>query len=87
MSAVLRIVPTSSYSLDLDTYGFPMRCVFDWDAGEPGIFWPTERAHPGSPPNAELLEVWVGEHNIIEALSSDRRLRIEEALIASMEQA
>lgn len=83
--ARLRIVADNSQSLELDVYGFPMTCVFDWDEGEPAIFWPTERAHPGTPPNAELLECWVGEHNIFDALSQDRREYIEERIIAVMQ--
>lgn len=83
--AMLRIVSNRSQSLEVNLYGFPMTCVFEWDAGEPAVFWPTERAHPGTPPNAELLECWVGEHNIFDILTSDRRERIEEELISQME--
>jgi hypothetical protein len=81
----LRIVSPSSLTSTVNVYGFDMECDFEYDAGEHPIFWPTERAHPGTPPNAELLACRVGGIDITEMLTSDQRAAIEVKLIRQME--
>lgn len=67
-------------------WGFPMEVTFEWDEGESPIFWPTERSHPGSPPNAELLECYVGGVSIMRMLTADLLIKIEAACIDYMEE-
>jgi hypothetical protein len=65
-------------------YDFPMEVQYEYDEGEAPIFWPTEQAHPGSPPNAILLSCKVGGVEIYEMLSSSQIERIEEAILDEM---
>jgi hypothetical protein len=63
----------------------PMRCEFEHDKGEPSIFWPTDLAHPGSPPSVQLLSCRIGGVEVIDMLSSGQRERIEEAILDQLE--
>lgn len=82
MSAVLsysgtRMAEVNPYELEQ-----PMVCEYSYDEGEKGIFWPTELAHPGSPPCVELLSCRIGGVEVIDMLVSKQREHIEEALLA-----
>lgn len=81
----LRISSPHALTTSVDVWGFRMECEYEYDAGESAIHWPTERAHPGSPPNAQLLACKVNGADITDMLSSCQRERIEEKLIADME--
>jgi hypothetical protein len=66
-------------------YGFPMEVEYDYIKGEPTIYWPTERAHPGCPTTVELLACKVNGQDIIDMLSSDQMDRIEENILEQLE--
>ena len=75
----------SQHTSIVDLWGFPITVTYEYDEGEPAIFWPTERAHPGSPPNAALLSCLIGGVEVLEMLSARQIDRIEEACINAME--
>lgn len=81
----LRIVAQNQHALTVEPYGFPMHCVFEYEAGEPPILFPTDRAHPGTPDNAQLLECWIGAVNIYEMLYPQQIERLEELLLEAMQ--
>lgn len=81
----LRIVSPSSRSLTVAPWDFDIRCVYEYDEGEPMVWSPIDRAHPGTPPNAQLLEAWVGPVNIYDMLSSTQIERLEDAVLEAME--
>lgn len=83
--ARLRIVSPNSQTATVSPYGFAMECEFEYDKGEAQIFWPTEHAHPGTPPNAQLLACRVGGVDITEMLTSCQRENIEEKLVRECE--
>lgn len=85
MSAVLKIASPRAMTTIVTPYDFPMVVEYEYDEGEPSIFWPTERAHPGSPPNASLLSCKVGGVNVYDMLSPDQIERIEEAILSQLE--
>lgn len=85
MNARLHIVSPSCRTSVVSPWGFSMECEFEYDAGEPPIWSPIDHAHPGSPPNAELIACKVGGIAITEMLTLDQRERIEEDLIQRME--
>jgi hypothetical protein len=62
-----------------------MECEYDYDGGEPTIWWPTELAHPGAPPNVQLLVCKVGGQNIYDMLTLDQVERIEESILDQLE--
>jgi hypothetical protein len=64
----IRIVSPSCQTATVSPWGFRMECDFDFDAGEPAIWSPIDRAHPGTPPNAELIACRVGGVDITEML-------------------
>jgi hypothetical protein len=81
----LRIVSPHSRTAGVNVWGFRMEVEYDYDAGEAPIWSPIDRAHPGSPPNAQLLSCKVNGADITDMLSSDQRERIEEKLIEEMQ--
>lgn len=85
MSAVLKIASPRAMTTIVAPYDFPMVVEYEYDEGESAIFWPTERAHPGSPPNASLLSCKVGGVDIYEMLSSDQIERIEDVILEQHE--
>lgn len=85
MSAVLHITSPRALTTIVSPYEFPMQVEYEFDPGEPSIFWPTERAHPGSPPNAELLSCKVSGVDIYRMLSPDQIERVEDAILEQHE--
>lgn len=81
----LRIVSPRAQSTTVEPYGFPMDCEFEYEEGEPTIYWPTDAAHPGSPPNVQLLACNVGGVNLYPMLSLTQINRIEEAILDQVE--
>lgn len=69
----------------VEPYGFPMEVDYEYDPGEAPIFWPTDLAHPGCPPNAELLACRVGGVDIYPMLSPDQIDWIEEKIVDQLE--
>lgn len=82
MSAVLISSPRALMA-EVNPYELeqPMVCSYEYDEGEPSIFWPTELAHPGCPPCVELLSCRIGGVEVIDMLSRTQMDRIEEALM------
>jgi hypothetical protein len=81
----LRIVADNSRTSWVSPWGFRMEVDYDDQPGEPSIYWPTERAHPGSPANAVLLSCKVGGVEIYEMLDSGQIERIEEKILEELE--
>ena len=83
----IRVALTSlrARSATVAPYDFPMEVTYEYDEGEAPIFWPTELAHPGSPPNAVLLSCKVGGVEIYEMLSSSQIERIEDEILQQLE--
>lgn len=69
------------HTTTVSPWGFPMEVTFEWDEGEPRTF-----SHPGSPPNAELLECYVGGVSIMRMLTADLLIKIEAACMDYMEE-
>jgi hypothetical protein len=86
MNAPIRFSSLSARIARVEPYGFPMECEYEYDEGEPAIYWPTDAAHPGSPPNVTLLACQVGGVNVYEMLSNDQIERIEEAILELIEE-
>lgn len=80
MSAVLLSSPRA-LTAHVTPYDIPMVVEYEYDEGEPAIFWPTESAHPGAPSNAQLLSCKVGGVEIYSMLSLDQIERIEESIL------
>lgn len=81
----LRIVSSHAYQAVVYPYGFPMRCEFDYEEGEPPRWNDVYGGDPGSPPNAVLIKCEVNGIDITDMLSLEQRERIEEKLIQTME--
>jgi hypothetical protein len=80
----LRIVPVSKRSLVVEPFGFRITAVYEFDAGEaPVLFGPNPC--PGTPPSAELLACYVNGQDILPALGSQQRARIETLLLEQCE--
>lgn len=82
----IRIVSPRSHTAVVDPYGFPMEVEYEYDPGEPCIFWPTELAHPGSPPTCQLLSCKVNGQDIYEMLKPEQIERIEDSILDHTEQ-
>lgn len=65
--------------------GVEMVCVVDFEDGECPIFWPTERAHPGSPPSCVLESCKVKDVELIDMLSFSQVERLEELAANQLE--
>lgn len=90
MSAVLdlprlRIASPSSHTTVVSPYGFDMEVDYEYQEGEAPILWPTDDAHPGSPPNAVLLACRVGGEDIYPMLTSSQVENIEDAILEQHE--
>lgn len=81
----VRITSRFAQTATVEPYGFPMVCEYEWDEGESPIFWPTDAAHPGAPPNASLLSCKVMGVDIYDMLKPEQIERIEEAIIEQTE--
>jgi hypothetical protein len=81
----ITIISPRARTAVVDVYGFPMECEYEYDEGEAPIFWPTEAAHPGCPPNAELLACRVGGVDIYEMLKPGQIERIEDAILEQLQ--
>jgi hypothetical protein len=81
----LRIVAQNQHSMIVAPWDFSIRAVYEYDEGEAPIWSPLERAHPGTPPNAQLLEAWVGGVDIYEMLRPEQIERLEDAILESTE--
>lgn len=85
MNARIAIASLRSHSTTVSPYDFPMEVTYTLDEGEPAIFWPTELAHPGSPPVVELHSCKVGGVDIYEMLSLGQIERIEDEILDQVE--
>lgn len=65
----------------VEPFGFPMEVVAWIDKGEPPILFPTDRAHPGCAPYADIDSVWVREVNIYDILSQRQLDTVGEAVL------
>lgn len=83
--SVLRIVSDNTHTATVSPYDFDMVCGYEYDPGEPAIFWPTDLAHPGSPPEVQLLSCFVGGVNIFDMLSNAQITRIEDCIVTQLE--
>lgn len=72
-------------TVELEVWGVPMVCIFDYQDGESPIFWPTEQAHPGSPPECVLESCKVGGVELIDMLSFEQVERLEEKAVEQLE--
>lgn len=86
MSAVLQLRLSSPFSLTAEVNPYdlaqPMVCEYEYEEGESPIFWPTERAHPGSPGGVQLLTCSVGGVDLYPMLKEEQIEQIEDALLA-----
>lgn len=80
---VLQITSPRALTAEVDPYqlGAPLVCDYEYDEGEYPVFWPTERSHPGSPSNIQLLACRIGGVDVFPMLSNDQVERIEESLL------
>jgi hypothetical protein len=81
MNARFHLVSPFTRTTSVNVWGFNMEVEYDWDEGEPPIWSPIDRAHPGSPPTACLLHCKVNGADITEMLNENQRERIEEEII------
>lgn len=81
MSARLQITSPFAMTASVDVWGFRMEADYEFDPGEPPIWSPIDRAHPGTPPNAQLLALRVGSINIFEMLRNDQIDAIETKIL------
>jgi hypothetical protein len=81
----ITIISQRAKTAVVQPYGFPMECEYEYDEGEAPIYWPTELAHPGCPPNAELMACRVGGVDIYEMLKHEQIERIEDAILSQLE--
>jgi hypothetical protein len=86
--AIAGIRLTSPYARTavVQPYGFDMRVSFEYDPGEAMVFWPTELAHPGSPPTVSLLSCRIGETEVYDMLSNGQIETIEEEILSQLEE-
>ena len=85
MNARIQLASLRSFSTVVSPYGFPMECEYEYDEGESPIFWPTEQAHPGSPPNVQLLSCRIGGVEVYDMLKPEQCERIEETILEQLE--
>jgi hypothetical protein len=85
MPAVVTVTRSNHHPTVVETYGFPMEVTYEYDEGEPTIWWPTELAHPGSPPNVQLLTCKVGGQDIYDMLTPEQVTRIEDSILDQLE--
>lgn len=85
MNARIALASLRSFSTTVSPWDFPMEVTYEYEEGEIPIFWPTELAHPGSPPNVALLSCRVGGVDITEMLKPEQQERIEEAILDQLE--
>lgn len=67
-------------TLPLTHQDVPLVCEFEFDPGEPAIYWPTEHAHPGCRPYAVLTRCTAGGVDILPLLSQETAANIEKEL-------
>ena len=79
--AHVRIVRQRQFTTTVGPWGFDILCTYEYWPGEPTVYWPTERAHPGSPPECSLLTATVGGIDITEMLNDDQIERLADAII------
>lgn len=82
---MLRLTSPNARTTVVAPYGFDLECEYEYDEGESPILWPTDFAHPGSPPNAALLSCKVNGAELMEMLSPTQIERIEEAILSQLE--
>ena len=66
-------------------WGFDIEVTYDFEAGEPAIYWPTEHAHRGTAPAVFLQTAHVGGVNIFDMLDSEQIKRIEDDILRQEE--
>lgn len=86
----LRLTSPYAHTVTVSPWGFEMECEYEYDEGESPVMWPTERAHPGSPPNVQLLSCRVGGVEIFDYIQnpwlSEKQIeRIEELILRHIE--
>ena len=64
----------------VEPFGFPMDVRYDYDPGEPPVYWGPNPC-PGAAPAVEVLEVLVGGVDIYPMLDNDQIERIEAAVL------
>jgi hypothetical protein len=82
---LIRISSPRANTATVNPYGFDMECEYEHDPGEPPIYSPAEIAHPGTPPDVQLLSCMVGGVDLMEMLSSPQIARIEDAILEQLE--
>ncbi len=78
----------STHTLEISPYGSPMTVVVEYEPGEAPIYWPTERAHPGCPPECHFVQLLIeGEdHSEMVECNKDLRKRIEDEALSKLEE-
>jgi hypothetical protein len=79
--ARLRIVGSNTRTTSVSPWGFRMEVEYEYDPGEAPIYWPTDRAHPGSPPNAALMACRINGQDVMDMLTSGQIERLEDAIL------
>jgi hypothetical protein len=70
--------------IEISPFGYPILCVYEWDAGEPAILF-GDNAHPGSASGAVLIEARVGGHDVVNELRDSVIEYIEAAIKTAVE--
>lgn len=78
-------IVTGQYSTIVSPWDFEIEVNFDFDDGEPAIYWPIEHAHPGVAPEAYLVDAKVGGISIYQMLSPEQIERIENDILRQEE--
>lgn len=63
----------------------PLTVECEYDPGEPAIYWPTDRAHPGCAPEAILIACKAGEVDVLPLLDEDSASEIESVILAKLQ--
>ena len=73
------------YSAIVRPWGFDIEVTYDYDEGEPAIYWPTEHAHPGTAPAVFLQTAKHKGDSIYWMLDNEQIERIEDAILRQEE--
>lgn len=65
--------------------GVPLTCGFELDEGEPAIYFPTDRAHPGTPTTAVLITCTAGGVDVMPLLDAKVIAQIEVEIVNQLE--
>lgn len=59
---------------------------YDFEAGEPTVLYPNDKAHPGSDDSITINAVMVSDYDLIEQISEDHAERIQDEIMESLQE-